>query len=152
MSSHRGTARDVIGLLPPGRLDDDSCAVCLLAVSAMAASVWAGSETHIKGTFGAFWLETVSIMQAHPYCGCLNVFECLNLPSKQYGVMKALLADTVEKFKQDFILTVSRAIYTPDFGHLSVHCSLWHKMKCRSECLNMSVSDLKLLACQVYIA
>lgn len=81
-SSHPGIVLDVIGLIPPGRSVGNSGAFCFLAMSAMAVSLWAGSEKHIKGTFGAFWHETVSIRQLHPCCVCLKrreIFMAVNL-------------------------------------------------------------------------
>lgn len=71
ISSHPGTVCDVIGLFPLGRWGDSSGAVCFLAVSAMAWSLWAGSKLHIKWMFGAFWQETVWIMQMYVcLCAC----------------------------------------------------------------------------------
>lgn len=73
---------------PWGPRGDGSGAVCLLSVSAMTLSAWAGSESHIKGTFGAFWQEAVWIMQTHPCCVRVSLCVCsdANL-SPSWGTM-----------------------------------------------------------------
>lgn len=88
---------------PWGPRGDGSGAVCFLSVSALTLSAWAGSESHIKGTFGAFWQEAVWIMQTHPYC--VRVSLCV-----QWCQFKSFMGNHVERTSYFMQTTIPQSL------------------------------------------
>lgn len=108
----------------------EATAQALSAYSLCQLWLWVcgrGATSALKGTFGAFWQETMWIMQTHPYCVSVCVWEwvhvCAVMPvwilhEEPCGENKLLWTDNIPSTR-----TLSH--FTQSLKFASLHLLLW---------------------------